>query len=56
MKLTPPKHFTFWLAVVVAVVGVIASLFTIPVLTGFAFWLVVFAFVLLAAGNLFESF
>jgi threonine/homoserine/homoserine lactone efflux protein len=55
MNLTPPKHITFWIAVVVAVVGVLASIITIPVLSGFAFWLVVVAFVILAAGNVAEG-
>lgn len=56
MKLSPPKHLTFWIALIVAVVGVIAELITIPVLSGLAFWLVVIGFVLLAAGNLIDGF
>ena len=52
MKLSEPKVVTFWIAVVLAVLGVIASLVTVPVLSGFAFWLVVLGFVVLAAGNL----
>lgn len=55
MNLSAPKNLTFWIAVVVAVVGVIASLVTIPVLSGFAFWLVVIAFIILAAGNLIDG-
>ena len=55
MKLTAPKQITFWVAVVVAVVGVIADLVTIPVLSGIALWLVVIAFVILAAGVLIEG-
>ena len=55
MKLSAPKDITFWIAVVVAVIGVIASLVTIPVLSGFAFWLVVIAFIILAAGNLVDG-
>jgi threonine/homoserine/homoserine lactone efflux protein len=55
MKLSAPKQITFWIAVVVAVVGVIASLVTLPVLSGFAFWLVVIGFVILAVGNLVEG-
>ncbi len=55
MKLSAPKQITFWIAVVVAVVGVIASFVTIPVLSGFAFWLVVIAFIILAAGNLVDG-
>ena len=55
MKLSPPKQITFWIAVIVAVLGVIASLVTIPVLSGFSFWLVVIAFVILALGNMIEG-
>lgn len=52
MKLTPPKHVTFWIAVVVVLLGIVANFVTIPVLSGFSFWLVVIGFVILAAGNL----
>jgi hypothetical protein len=47
MKLSAPKQVTWWVALVVGVVGILANLVTIPVLSGFAFWLVVVAFVLL---------
>ncbi len=55
MKLSAPKPITFWIAVVIAVLGVIAKLVTIPVLSGFPGWLLVIAFVVLALGNLIES-
>jgi hypothetical protein len=55
MKLTPPKHITLWLAVIVAILGIIANLVTIPVLSGFSFWLVVIAFVILALGNMIDG-
>jgi hypothetical protein len=47
MKLSAPQQVTWWVALVVGVVGIIAGLVTIPVLSGFAFWLVVLAFVIL---------
>jgi hypothetical protein len=50
MKLSPPKQITFWIAVALAVVGVIFNF--VPGLTGFAIWLVLVAFILLALGNL----
>lgn len=56
MKLNPPKHVTFYIAIVVAVLGVIASFVAIPVLSAFSFWLVVAAFVILAAANVLEGF
>ncbi|MBI3172140.1 MAG: hypothetical protein HYZ25_00350 [Chloroflexi bacterium] len=55
MNLSAPKQLTFWIAVIVAAIGVIASLVSIPVLSGFAFWLVVIGFLILAAGNLMEG-
>lgn len=51
-KLSAPKKETFWIAVVIAIVGVIAALVVIPVLSPLAFWIVVVAFVLLALGTL----
>jgi hypothetical protein len=55
MKLSAPKQITFWIAVVIAVLGVISKLVVIPVLSGFAGWLLLLAFVVLALGNLIES-
>jgi hypothetical protein len=52
MKLQKPKVITFWVAVILVVLGVIAQLATIPVLSGIAFWLVVVGFIILALGNL----
>lgn len=55
MNISAPKQLTFWIAVVVAVVGLISYLVTIPVLSGLAFWIVVLGFVILALGNLMEG-
>jgi hypothetical protein len=52
MKLSEPKVITFWVAVALAVLGVLGMLVTIPLVTTYAFWLVVLGFVLLALGNL----
>ena len=52
MNLSRPKVVTFWIAFILAVLGVLAFLGSIPALAGFAFWLVVAGFVLLALGNL----
>ena len=56
MRISAPKKVTFWVAVVLAVLGLLASLVTIPVLSGIAFWLVVIGFIILAAGNLIEGY
>lgn len=51
MKLSAPKNITFWVAVVLAVVGLLGQLF-IAALAPFAFWFVLVGFVVLALGNL----
>ena len=48
MKLNAPKQVTWWIAVVVGAVGILAHLVAIPVLSAIAFWLVAVALVLLA--------
>jgi uncharacterized membrane protein HdeD (DUF308 family) len=50
MKLSTPKNITFWIAVILAVLGVI--FFFIPAVASYAFWLLLVGFVLLALGNL----
>ena len=55
MKLTEPKVVTFWIAVILAVLGVLAFLGSIPGLSGYAFWLLVAGFVLLALANLLKD-
>jgi heme/copper-type cytochrome/quinol oxidase subunit 1 len=55
MQLSAPKQITWWIAVVVGVLGILATLVTIPVLSGFAFWLVVIGFLLLAVATLIEG-
>jgi threonine/homoserine/homoserine lactone efflux protein len=52
LKLSEPKVITFWIAVALAVLGVLASQGIIPGLASYAFWLVVAGFVLLAVANL----
>lgn len=55
VKLSAPKVITWVIAVVVGVVGIVARLVTIQVLSGYAFWLVAAAFVLLAIATLFKG-
>ena len=52
IKLSEPKVVTFWIAVALAVVGVLAFQGILTGLAGYAFWLVVAGFILLALGNL----
>jgi hypothetical protein len=55
MKLSAPKVITWWVALVLAVLGLLASLVTIPVLSGFAFWLVLIAAALLLLATAIEG-
>jgi len=55
LKLSEPKVVTFWIAVILAVLGLLAFLGTISGLSSYAFWLVAAGFVLLALGNLLKN-
>lgn len=52
MKLSEPKVVTFWIAIALALLGILASQGIIAGLSVYAFWLVVAGFILLALGNL----
>jgi hypothetical protein len=52
MELSAPKQVTWWIALIIGLVGLIANLVTIPVLSGLAFWLVLIALVLLLLATL----
>lgn len=55
LKLTEPKVVTFWIAVALALLGLLASQGIISGLASYAFWLVVAGFVLLALANLLKD-
>ena len=55
MRLSPPKRITWWIAVVVGVIGILSYLLVIPTLVGFAFWLVAIGFALLAIATAVEG-
>jgi hypothetical protein len=48
MKLSRPKVITWWIAVILGVVGILAILLPILALTGVAVWLIAAGFILLA--------
>jgi hypothetical protein len=50
MRFNPPTKNTFYISVVLAVLGVIFSFGVVGALTSFALWFVVAGYVLLAAG------
>jgi len=56
MKLNAPKQITWWIALIIGVIGIIGRLVTVPVISPYAFWLVVVAFVLLFLGTFLKGF
>ena len=52
LNLSAPKVVTFWIAVILALLGILAAQGIIGGLAGSAFWLVVAGFILLAVANL----
>jgi cytochrome c oxidase subunit IV len=55
MQLSAPKQITFWIAVVLAILGILGYFVPSLGLAGFSFWLLFIGFVILAAANLFEG-
>ncbi|MEM9592675.1 MAG: hypothetical protein AAGD06_00320 [Acidobacteriota bacterium] len=55
MKLSAPTTGVFWIAVVLAVVGVLLTLGVVPPFGVPAVWLVTAGFVVLMVGNLFKG-
>jgi hypothetical protein len=53
MKLSEPKVITFWIAVILGVLGILG--FFVAALAPYAFWLVLAGLVVLAAGNLIKG-
>ena len=55
LKLSAPKETTFWIAVVLAVLGVLGHEGILGGLASYSFWLVVIGFIVLAFGNLMKG-
>jgi hypothetical protein len=55
MKLSAPKNVTWWIAVVLGLLGFLGSLMTIPGISGMSFWLVFFGFALLAVATMVDG-
>jgi hypothetical protein len=47
LKLSAPKQITWLIAVILGVIGLLAQLVTIPVLSSLAFWIVLVALILM---------
>jgi hypothetical protein len=55
MKLKAPKQITFWIAIAIAILGIIIKLVAVPALAKYPGWLEVLALVVLVAGNLIKG-
>jgi hypothetical protein len=55
MKLSAPKNITWWIAVVVGVLGFIGNFVAIPVIGGLSFWLLFIGFALLAVATIIKG-
>lgn len=55
MKLSAPKRVTWWIAVILGVLGIVATYVSIPFVTTYSFLFVAFAFILLAIATLFKG-
>jgi hypothetical protein len=54
-RVKQPHHFTFLIALFLAVLGVLATRFQIEFVSAHAFWFVVAAYVVLALGTLIDG-
>lgn len=56
MKISRPTKNVFWIALILGVIGLLAKLVTIPVVSPYAFWVLLAGFVLLVMGNTMKGF
>jgi len=55
MKLSAPKQITWIIALILGIVGILATLVSIPPISGFAIWLVVLGWLVLAVATATEG-
>jgi hypothetical protein len=55
MNLSAPSTVVFWIAVVIAILAIIGTFVVIPVISPYAFWVAILAFVVLAGGVLMKG-
>ncbi len=56
MRLNAPKKATWWISLILAILGVLGKLIVFPILTPLAFWLVLIAFIVLLLGSSVKGF
>ena len=55
MKLSAPKNITWWIAVILGVLGLLGNFVTLPVISGLSFWLLLLGFAILAVATFVEG-
>ena len=55
MKLTPPKVVTWWVALILGVLGLLGKFGTVDILKPYAFWFVVAGLALLGVATLVKN-
>lgn len=55
MNLSAPKNITWWVAVVLGVLGLLGNFVALPVIGGLSFWLLLLGFALLAVATAIEG-
>jgi nicotinamide riboside transporter PnuC len=55
MELSAPKNVTWWIAVILGVLGILATIVSVPFVTDKAFWFVAIGFILLALATLLKG-
>jgi cytochrome c oxidase subunit IV len=56
MNLSAPKNVTFYIAMLLGVLGILGSLVQLGGISTYATWLLIVGFVILALGNMMENF
>jgi hypothetical protein len=52
MRLTPPKQITFWISLLLGLLGLVGGVTSIPFISTYAFWILFIGFLLLVLGLL----
>jgi len=55
MNLSPPTTAVFVISLILAVLAIIGTFVTIPLISAHAFWVAIIAYIILAVGNVFRG-
>lgn len=56
MRLNAPKRVTWWIAVILGVLGILGNFIALSFISTYAFWFVAIAFILLALATYLKGF